>query len=222
MTSVWNFRLGRPSCYRGGMGHREDLLEGAKKCLVEKGFVRTTARDIVSASGTNLASIGYHYGSKDALLTQAFIALMEEWGEGFQSGLDGEGGSLERFRAFWEGVLSAHEASGPVWSASMEVALSGERLPELRAMIAGSQAQGRRGLIGMLTGAPEDELTDRDVRTLGAFYQALLNGLMIQWLFDPASAATAEEITEGMRRAADAALGGTVGGGAGSAPVETA
>ena len=50
------------------MGHREDLLEGAKRCLLEKGYGRTTARDLVQASGTNLASIGYHYGSKDALL----------------------------------------------------------------------------------------------------------------------------------------------------------
>lgn len=186
------------------MGHREDLLEGAKKCLAEKGFVRTTARDIVSASGTNLASIGYHYGSKDALLTQAFIALMEEWGEVFQSGLQGEGGSLERFRALWEGVLAQHEKSGPVWAASMEVALSGDRLPELRNLLAASQAEGRRGLISMLTGTPEDQLDERDVRTLGTFYQALLNGLMIQWLFDPESAATAEEFTEGMRRAAEA------------------
>jgi len=53
------------------MGHKEDLLEGAQRCLLAKGFVRTTARDIVAESGTNLASIGYHYGSKDALLVQA-------------------------------------------------------------------------------------------------------------------------------------------------------
>ncbi|MFD7095667.1 TetR/AcrR family transcriptional regulator [Streptomyces xanthophaeus] len=187
------------------MGHREDLLEGAKKCLVEKGFVRTTARDIVSASGTNLASIGYHYGSKDALLTQAFIALIQEWGEVFQSGLPGEGGTLERFRAVWEGVLAQHEGSGPVWAASLEVALSREQRPELREMLAASQAEGRRGLVSMLTGTPEDELDERDERTLGTFYQALLNGFMVQWLFDPASAATAEEFTEGMRRAAEAA-----------------
>ncbi|WP_405528849.1 TetR/AcrR family transcriptional regulator [Streptomyces avidinii] len=186
------------------MGHREDLLEGAKKCLVEKGFVRTTARDIVSASGTNLASIGYHYGSKDALLTEAFIGLMEEWGAVFQSGLDGEGGSLERFRALWEGVLAQHEKSGPVWAASLEVALGRDQRSELRSMLAASQAEGRRGLISMLTGTPEDRLDERDVRTLGGFYQALLNGLMIQWLFDPESAATAEEFTEGMRRAAEA------------------
>lgn len=189
------------------MGHREDLLEGAKKCLVEKGFVRTTARDVVSASGTNLASIGYHYGSKDALLSQAFIALMQEWGEVFQAGLPGGGGSLERFRAVWEGVLAQHEESGPVWAAGLEVALGRDERPELRAMLAASQAEGRRGLVSMLTGTPEDELDERDERTLGAFYQALLNGLMVQRLFDPDSAATAEEFTEGMRRAAEAVAG---------------
>ncbi|WP_411101739.1 TetR/AcrR family transcriptional regulator [Streptomyces sp. cmx-4-9] len=187
------------------MGHREDLLEGAKTCLLEKGFARTTARDVVSASGTNLASIGYHYGSKDALLAQAYVALVEEWGESFQAGLTGEGGSLERFRAFWEAVVARQPASGPVWAAGLEVALSGERMPELRAQLAASQGEGRRGLVSMLTGTPEEELTERDLRTLGAFYQALLNGLMMQWLFDPSSAAGAEEFTEGMRRAVELA-----------------
>ncbi|MFD8982962.1 TetR/AcrR family transcriptional regulator [Streptomyces sp. NPDC059564] len=189
------------------MGHREDLLEGAKKCLAEKGFVRTTARDIVSASGTNLASIGYHYGSKDALLTQAFIALMEEWGEGFHSTLGGADGSLERMRGLWDGVLGQHEALAPLWAASLEVGLSGDRHPELRAMLAVSQAEGRRGLISMLTGTPEDEITEEDERTLGTVYQALLNGLMIQWLFDPASAPSAEDFTEGLRRVAEGLTG---------------
>ena len=32
------------------MGNREDLLAGAKKCLYEKGYARTTARDIASAA----------------------------------------------------------------------------------------------------------------------------------------------------------------------------
>ncbi|MEV7419045.1 TetR/AcrR family transcriptional regulator [Streptomyces sp. NPDC089919] len=185
------------------MGHREDLLEGAKQCLVEKGFVRTTARDIVNASGANLASIGYHYGSKDALLTQAFIALMEEWGESQGPARAGEGGSPERFRSVWQGFLAREKQSRPLWAASMEVALHGERLPELRALLAASQTEGRKGLVSMFTGVPEDELGEDDLRTLGAFYQALLNGLMLQWLFDPASAASAEDFTEGMRRAAE-------------------
>ncbi|WP_371618046.1 TetR/AcrR family transcriptional regulator [Streptomyces sp. NBC_00454] len=186
------------------MGHREDLLEGAKECLVEKGFVRTTARDIVKASGANLASIGYHYGSKDALLTQAFIALVEEWGDRFTAGVTGEGGSLERFRSVWDGVHAGHEKSGPIWAASMEVALTRERLPELRALLAASQGEGRKGLVSMFTGVPEEQVTEDELRTTGAFYQALLNGFMLQWLFDPESAASPAELTEGMRRAAEA------------------
>ena len=63
------------------MSHREDLLAGAVQCLREKGYAHTTARDIVAASGTNLASIGYHYGSTKALLNAAVLAAMEEFGQ---------------------------------------------------------------------------------------------------------------------------------------------
>ena len=62
------------------MGHREDLLAGAMACLREKGYAHTTARDIVAASGTNLGSIGYHYGSTKALLNAAVLASVDEWG----------------------------------------------------------------------------------------------------------------------------------------------
>ena len=63
------------------MSHKEDLLAGAVACLREKGYAHTTARDIVAASGTNLASIGYHYGSTKALLNAAVLQALEEFGE---------------------------------------------------------------------------------------------------------------------------------------------
>ena len=87
------------------MGHREALLEGARRCLEEKGYARTTARDLVAASGTNLASIGYHFGSKEALLNAAMIEAIEEWGAELQHALavdiDPEAAPLERFAATW-------------------------------------------------------------------------------------------------------------------------
>lgn len=190
------------------MGHREELLEGAKRCLVEKGFVRTTARDIVKESGTNLASIGYHYGSKDALLTQAFVELVQEWGEKFDSAearSTEDGGSLERFRGVWARMLESVDESRPVWAASMEIATQGERVSELRKLMAEAQIEGRSGLVAMFTGLEESTLDERTVQTLGGFYQALLNGLMVQWLFDPSSASTADDLTEGLRRVIEGA-----------------
>ncbi|MER5428861.1 TetR/AcrR family transcriptional regulator [Streptomyces sp. NPDC002588] len=190
------------------MGHREDLLEGAKRCLMEKGFVRTTARDIVKESGTNLASIGYHYGSKDALMAQAFVELVQEWGEKFDPAdrRDTEdGGSVERFRDVWARMLETLDESRPVWAASLEVATQGERLAELRKLMAAAQIEGRSGLVAMFTGRDEATLDEHTVRTLGGFYQALLNGLMVQWLFDPASASTADDLTAGLRQVIEAA-----------------
>ena len=61
------------------MSHRDKLLEGAVDCLRDKGYARTTARDLVAASGTNLASIGYHFGSKEALLNEAIAEGFRAW-----------------------------------------------------------------------------------------------------------------------------------------------
>lgn len=186
------------------MGHREDLLEGAKRCLLEKGFLRTTARDIVKASGTNLASIGYHYGSKAELLVQAYISLIEGVGERFDPGLGGTvtepPGSLERFQEVWTSVLRTVPESRAIWMLSFELMFQDERLEEVRKLLAEAQEEGRAGLVAMFRGIPESDVDKDTVDTEGRFYQTLLNGLMVQWLFDPDSATTAEQLTAGLRR----------------------
>ena len=191
------------------MGHREDLLEGAKRCLLEKGFLRTTARDIVKESGTNLASIGYHYGSKDALLVQAYVSLIERVGESFDPGLGGEvtaaPGSLERFQEVWASIIRSVPESRAIWLLSFELIFQGDRIPEVRKLLAEAQEEGRSGIAAMFNGIPEDQLDKETVDTEGRFYQTLLNGLMVQWLFDPDSATTADQLTEGLRRVMGAA-----------------
>jgi AcrR family transcriptional regulator len=183
------------------MGHKEDLLEGAKRCLVAKGFVRTTARDIVAESGTNLASIGYHYGSKDALLVQAYVALMEQAGEGFDPGpVAGRPGSLERFEAVWSAVVSSLPQMRGLWLLSVELVVYGDELPEVRRLLAEASVQGRSGLTTLFTDVPEAELDDETLDTEGRLYQTLLQGLMVQWIFDQDSATSGEQLTAGLRR----------------------
>ncbi|MGW3208601.1 TetR/AcrR family transcriptional regulator [Streptomyces sp. NPDC001135] len=189
------------------MGHREDLLEGAKRCLLEKGFLRTTARDVVKESGTNLASIGYHYGSKDALLVQAYISLIEGVGERFDPGLGGTvtqpPGSLERFQEVWTSIIRTVPESRAIWLLSFELMFQDERLEEVRKLLAEAQKEGRAGLTAMFSGVPEADIDPEAVETEGRLYQTLLNGLMVQWLFDPDSATTAEQLTQGLRRVID-------------------
>ncbi|MEV5438073.1 TetR/AcrR family transcriptional regulator [Streptomyces sp. NPDC052682] len=189
------------------MGHREDLLEGAKRCLLAKGFARTTARDIVKESGTNLASIGYHYGSKDTLLAQAYIALVGEMGDAFQG--DGtavsttEPGSPERFREVWSNIIATLRE--PMWRLSMEILVMGDQLPEVRDHLSRAQREAGRGLIPLLMGGREEDVPDEVADTLGAFYVTLMTGLIAQWTFDAKTAPTADQLTEGLRRMIEAA-----------------
>jgi AcrR family transcriptional regulator len=210
------------------MGHREDLLEGAKRCLLEKGFMRTTARDIVKESGTNLASIGYHYGSKDALLAEAYISIVEGLSDDFDSGEratgDTEPGSLERFHAVWSNIIGTMRKPGSPWHLSMEITVMGDKLPGVREHLAAAQREAARGIIPMLMGGREEDVPEEDVDTLGRFYLTLMNGLIAQWTFDPETATSADELTEGLRRviAAGAGAGTTADAAAGAAAGSTA
>ncbi len=191
------------------MGHREDLLEGAKRCLLEKGFVRTTARDIVKESGTNLASIGYHYGSKDKLLAEAYVSLVEGLSDDFSPAMGTAGetgpGSLDRFQEVWSNIIATMRQPGSLWRLSVEIVAMGDQLPTVRDHLAQAQREAGRGIIPLFLGGKEEDVSEDDVDSVGQFYNTLMTGLICQYVFDPTTAPTGEQLTEGLRRVIGAA-----------------
>ena len=183
------------------MGHRERLLAGAKRCLYERGYGRTTARDIVEASGTNLASIGYHFGSKEALLNAAMMEAVGEWGQELERILvvdgDEDADPMERFEVTWTRVIESFEAHRPALIASFEAFVQAEHSPELREQMAAGHEEVRLWLAALFRriGSTAGEGSERAV---GSFYLALLNGLMVQWLLDPERAPSGQEMAEAL------------------------
>lgn len=189
------------------MGHREDLLEGAKRCLLEKGYARTTARDIVAASGANLASIGYHYGSKDALMRQAVIASSEEWGASVaeapsagDAAPPADADPLERFAASWDKVLQRITTEREFIAAQVEVLGLLPRDAGLREAIGEVLPEGGEGLVAVFEGVPDTEVDADAARVVGSFYQALLTGLMVQSLITPDAMPSGADLADALRR----------------------
>ncbi|AXK36198.1 TetR/AcrR family transcriptional regulator [Streptomyces armeniacus] len=186
------------------MGHREDLLEGAKRCLLAKGYARTTARDIVRESGTNLASIGYHYGSKDALLREALFAAMGEWADDVQqaleAGIDPGAPLAERFEAGWATVGALFEKHQRVWSSNLEAVLHADTDPELRAAFVRAQPEARVGLVSLFNGVPEAHVSDEEAGVFGTLYQTLVAGLIVQKALDPDFVLSGHDLLVAMRR----------------------
>jgi len=183
-------------------GHREALLAAAKRCLYEQGYARTTARDLVAASDTNLASIGYHFGSKEALLTEAMLSAIGEWGDALEqvlaAGHDPATSPIERFESTWTRVIESFTAYRPVWVASFEALVQAERSPEVRAAMADAVERARVGLTGLFDQLAEP-IDEHTARTVGSFYQALLSGVMVQWLLDPERAPSGRDLAEAIR-----------------------
>ena len=185
------------------MGNREALLAGAKRCLIEKGYARTTARDIAAASGVSLAAIGYHFGSKDALMNQAIYEFVGEWGDEVQRALGAEGAldaePLKRFESIMGRTIESF--SGPargMWAAQMELLSPMEHNEELRAFLAGVQRDAAGGLAELFLGI--DAAQDPEAaRTAGSVLHALFIGIIVKWFMDPNQALSARELTEGLR-----------------------
>jgi AcrR family transcriptional regulator len=183
------------------MGNREDLLEAAKRCLYDKGYARTTARDIAAASGVSLAAIGYHFGSKDALLNAARIQAIEEWndelGRALAADTDPDATPIERFEAIWTHIIELFAAHRPLWMASFEMLAQLDQAPEVREAVAASQQRARLGLASLFHHL-DPTLDERSAWAVGSFYLALLPGVMAQWLIDPDHAPSGRDLAEAL------------------------
>lgn len=176
------------------MGNREDLLTGAVKCLKEKGWARTTVRDIAAAAGVSHAAIGYHFGTREALLTAAFVQAMEEWGA--QTDRAAPQGDLE---SIWDARIRSFHEDRELWLASIEAMIQSEHNAKLRELLAAANREGRRGLAAGSLGIDEEDVDAQTERSVGAVESALLSGILMQCLLDPEHAPSGKDIVKGLR-----------------------
>ncbi|GAA5002270.1 Uma2 family endonuclease [Actinopolymorpha pittospori] len=195
------------------MGNREALLAGAQRCLFAKGYARTTARDIATASGVSLAAIGYHFGSTQALLRAALLEATNEWGDELEHALagaaeadadseaDADPGArdpIERFELTWTRLVESFTARRQLWATQFELFAQLEHDPEVRQFFADALERARFGLAAMLQGLDPD--ADRHAaKAAGGFHQALLSGMLLQWLADPERAPTGRDLADALR-----------------------
>ena len=184
------------------MGNREDLLAGAKRALYEKGYARTTARDIAAEAGTSLAAIGYHFGSTEALMNAALLEAIGDWGEEVQRALNADlpadASPIERFEWYWTRVTESFASHRELWAATIEIFAQVNHSPGVRKALAQGIQDGRLAWASLLLGI-DPEAEERKAWAVGSFYQALLSGILVQWLIDPRRAPSGHDLTEALR-----------------------
>lgn len=184
------------------MSQRDDLLAGARKCLVEKGYSHTTARDIAAASGAHLASIGYHYGSKERLMSAAVLAATGEWGNTLDAAVDSVAGQdpAQRFTALLDKLFEALPQARDLHVASVQALAQAQFDDTMRESLRAGSRSARAGLAATILGTTPDQLEPGAERGLGSVVHALVVGYIVQMLVDPGSAPDTDDVIAALHR----------------------
>jgi AcrR family transcriptional regulator len=177
---------------RPAVTHRDRLLAAALTCLRDKGYARTTARDLVAASGTNLRSIGYHFGSKEALLDEALGECFRIWTARVEQAVFGSAADTprQRLEAALVALIDSFDELRPQVMACVEAIAPAMRSDTLRAKLAAGYAESRQAGAAMIRRACAElgvaPLENADA--VASVLIAISDGLMLQWLADPDAA----------------------------------
>jgi len=177
--------------------NRGALLEGALRCLERLPPERITARAIAAESGANLASIAYHFGSKDRLVTEAVIEGLDRWLAEIERGM-GEidaRGTAERFRGAFEVMEATRRDHAGLARAFLTALARAQHDPDLGRTLAAGFAKTRPAIAALLGFGDDPPGEDAAGLVL-----AMFDGLLFQALLDPALAIEGERMQRAQAR----------------------
>src|SRR4029077_11340548 len=172
-----------------GNATKAALLEAAKELIRERGYAGTSVRDLAAASGTNLAAVNYHFGSREKLLNQAVLESFLDWTDSVVEAdarltqTDPAAGPLEHMTAGARPLVEAFPELLPLFVVFLEALLQAQRSPELREQLAAPYAE-KRGRAGEMVRAAMGAQAppDRRLEVSTSFMIAVSDGLMVQAL----------------------------------------
>jgi len=162
-----------------------------------------TARDLVAASNTNLGSISYHFGSKDALLDEAAKLVFEEWAQTVARTVsaDPDAPPAARLARALELILDDFDAMRPYFLGFVQIVAGSEHSPETRERLAAHYRTQRETVSAMITEALGERIDPEGARRIASLLMGVSDGLMLQALVDPDSSPTSRQLIHALGRA---------------------
>jgi AcrR family transcriptional regulator len=191
--------------------HRDQILEGAIECVQTRGVAGTTTRDIAAASNASLASIPYHFGSKDALMDQALLEAIRRYsGHVRAQAFAGDAPPLQALAKSLIATVDSFADGGPLLASLMEAHVKAIHSEPLRERVAAN----RSAAVARIADSVKDglglegELSDEQARAVSVLILALIDGLMLGWLIDPGAVPSGQELLDSLGAAAGPLLAG--------------
>ena len=169
----------------GETGSKDRLRRAALHCIAQRGYAATSSRDIAREAGANVASINYHFGSKEALVTEALGECFGMWNQRVETAF----AAIDSFADLRSSVHACIETYAPAL-----------RSEELRERMAAGYATVRESAVQLATKAMQDEgmPVPDNLAAITSVLMAVCDGLMLQWIADPEAPPNAAETIDAL------------------------
>lgn len=185
--------------------NRTALLEGALRCLARMPVDQVSARAVAAESGANLASIGYHFGSKDGLVTAAVVAGLDRWldeiaarASDVRTGAD----PADRFRRAVDAADASRSEHDGLARAYVVALGRAQYDPVVAERLIDGFRRTRPAVASVLGLGADDIGVDA-----GALMHAMFTGLLVQSLLDEELALSGDRIADALQRITDTLAG---------------
>jgi AcrR family transcriptional regulator len=157
--------------------NREALLEGALRCLEDHPSSKITARQIATASSANLNSIGYHFGSTEALLAEAMAMGFGRWLDEMTSEMGdlAEMDTVLRILRAGEILIAGVERRSGLLHAFLTAVANAPHNPKLKAVLGQRFSESRTRIAELLGLGDDDAAIDAASLIIANF-----DGLLVQ------------------------------------------
>lgn len=199
---TWRGRVDNDPGVSPQRSNRAALVGGTLRCLLRLPLEQVTTRAIAAESRANQASITYHFGSKEELVTEAIVVGLERRFVEIQDGLAAAGALSpgERMRLSARAMLAGRRQLRRLFD-NFLVAVTRARHDERVRATLGSAIGQKRSAVAALLGLGHDRAgRDTAALALAGFY-----GLLLQEAVDPELALTSERIDEAYSQLREAA-----------------
>lgn len=71
--------------HKGTPARIESILAAASEVLVRDGYTGFNLRKVAAAVGVRLATVQWHFPTREALLSAAIVKVLRDWGDGYQA-----------------------------------------------------------------------------------------------------------------------------------------
>lgn len=165
---------------------RKQIIDAALLTIAEQGYSQTSFSEIARELGITKGLIAYHFDGKQDLITSAIHTILNQQGVYIKKYVDMQAQATEKLRAYIEASFEYIEENRAHFVALVDLWGSFTSPEEKRAFSEKAYDPCRAHLQKIFRiGCEHGQFSAFDQQAMSAIIQGSIDGVMLQWVFDP-------------------------------------